>query len=467
VPSPFSAFTGVRKLPPAHYLLVRASGTVTEERYWTLRYGPKRTISEAEACEELLTTLREAVRLRLISDVPLGAFLSGGLDSSAVVALMAEQGGPPVKTFSIGFAEKDFDELRFARLVAQRYGTDHHEFVVRPNAKEIFPKLIWHYGEPFADSSAIPTHYLAELTRQYVTVALNGDGGDENFAGYERYVAIALSRRYDWLPPAARSTLAQASRLLPQSAGSRSVISRGRRFLRAWGDEPERRYARWVSHFDAELKAELCTEEFRARTENVDSPRLLVDRFRESDAPNFVDQTLDVDVSSYLPDDLLVKVDIATMAHGLEARSPLLDHVFMEFCASLPADFKLRGRTTKYIFKRAVADLLPAEIPGRRKMGFGVPLVHWLRTDLHDLAFDVLLSDRASARGYFNMKVVERLLSEHASGQRNWHYQLWNLLVLEMWHRVFIDESGARGREFDPAAGGLPLTDIIAMGSKV
>jgi asparagine synthase (glutamine-hydrolysing) len=461
VPSPFSAFSGVRKVPPAHYLLVRADGSVVEERYWKLSYVPKRRVSEADACEELLSKLREAVKLRLISDVPIGAFLSGGLDSSAVVALMAEESASPVKTFSIGFAEKDFDELHFARLVAQRYGTDHHEFVVRPDAKEIFPKLIWHYGEPFADSSAIPTYYLAQLTRQYVTVALNGDGGDENFAGYDRYVANALSRQYEWLPREARVMLAQASRMIPESGGSRSLIRRGKRFLRAIGDPPERRYTRWVSHFDADLKAELCTEEFRKQAEHADSEALLLEQFQESDAPDFVDETLDVDVNTYLPDDLLVKVDVATMAHGLEARSPLLDHVFMEFCASLPSDFKLRGRTTKYIFKRAVRDLLPTEIPDRRKMGFGVPLVHWLRTDLRDFAVDLLLSERASARGYFNMKVVERLLSEHASGRRNWHYQLWNLLVLEMWHRVFIDESAVRGREFDPQVGGLPLAELI------
>ena len=438
VPSPYSAFQGVRKLPPAHYLLVK-DGKITIERYWKLRYRDKRQLTEDEACEELLARLKEAVKLRLISDVPLGAFLSGGIDSGAIVALMAEQAGLPVKTFSIGFEEKTYDELPYARLVAKRYGTDHHEFIVRPRTTEILPKLVWHYNEPFADSSAIPTYYLAQLTRQHVTVALNGDAGDENFAGYDRYVANMVAGRYEQIPYPLRRSLAAVVRAIPDSLGSRTILARGKRFFEALDEPRERRYARWVSHFYPALKAELCTEEFQRAAGGKDSVALLLDAYQASDAKDLVDATLDVDVNTYLPDDLLVKVDIATMAHGLEGRSPLLDHEFMEFCAGLPSQMKLRGRVKKYIFRRALRGLLPPEILERPKMGFGVPIETWFRQDLGETARDLLLSPRALGRGYFRPLVVQRLLDEHTRGVRNWHYQLWNLLMLELWHRTFID----------------------------
>ncbi len=438
VPSPLTAFQGVHKLPPAHYLLVR-NGEITIERYWKLHYGHKRQLTDDEACEELLARLREAVKLRLISDVPLGAFLSGGIDSSAIVAIMAEQASSPVKTFSIGFEEKEYDELPYARLVAQRYGTDHHEFVVRPQATEIFSKLVWHYNEPFADSSAIPTYYLAELTRQHVTVALNGDAGDENFAGYDRYVANVLADRYGRMPRPLRRSLEALVRAIPAPPRARTLLSRGKRFFEALAEPRERRYARWVSHFHASLKAEICTEEFRRAAGGKDSVDLLLAAYQASDAPDLIDATLDVDVNTYLPDDLLVKVDIATMAHGLEGRSPMLDHEFMEFCASLPSHMKLRRRVKKYIFKRAVRDLVPQQVIERPKMGFGVPLDHWFREDLRDMARDVLLSPLSVGRGYFQKEVVQRLLDEHIRGVCNWHYQLWNLLMLELWHRTFID----------------------------
>src|SRR3990170_6274835 len=438
VPTPLSAFEGVRRLPPAHYLLVK-DGRASVQRYWRLHYGEKRRLTEEEASAELLVLLREAVRLRLISDVPLGAFLSGGVDSSTVVALMAEHSSLPVKTFSIGFEEKEYDEVAYARLVAQRYGTDHREFIVRPQALEILPKLVWHYNEPYADSSAIPTYYLAQLTRQHVTVALNGDAGDENFAGYDRYVANVLAGRYERLPRILRRPLEALVRAIPAQPRSRALLSRGQRFFEDLAEPPKRRYARWVSHFHPNLKAELCTEEFLRAAGGKDSVELLLDVYRASDAPDFIDATLDVDVNTYLPEDLLVKVDIATMAHGLEGRSPMLDHEFMEFCASLPSHMKLRGRAKKYIFKRAVRGLLPRDIIERPKMGFGVPLDQWFRVDLREMAQDLLLSPRAAGRGYFRKEVVQRLLDEHIEGVRQWHYQLWNLLMLELWHRTFID----------------------------
>ena len=335
VPSPLSAFEGVHKLPPAHYMVVQ-DGRISVERYWKLSYTPKRRLTEQDLCVELLHRLREAVRLRLISDVPLGAFLSGGIDSSAVVALMAGLSDAPVKTFSIGFDEQTFDELPYARLVASRYGTDHHEFVVRPDAAEIFPALVWHYNE----------HYLSQLARRHVTVALNGDAGDENFAGNRRYVTPESVQRFDRLPGGVRSALGLLARRVPALGPSASPLHRGRRWLRRLTDTPAGRYARRITVFDDDLKMEVCEPSFVAASGGMGASRFLSQAFDQSDAPDYVDALLDVDASYYLPDCLLVKVDIATMAHGLEGRSPMVDHEFMEFAASLPSNFKLRGCDT-------------------------------------------------------------------------------------------------------------------------
>ena len=437
VPAPMSAFAGVRKLPPAHYLVVER-GEVAVRRYWRLNYANKSDVTEQEAVERLRDLLKASVKKRLISDVPLGAFLSGGIDSGSIVALMAELGTGPVKTFSIGFEEKEFDELSYARLVATRYGTEHHEFVVRPDALSMLDRLVWHYNEPFADSSAIPTFVLSELSRRHVTVALNGDGGDESFAGYERYQANLLAQRYDRLPAPIRASLQGLSALVPTPRGRGGVVARGKRFMNALGEGPERRYVRWMAHFDDGLKRELCTPEFLDRA-GEDASQVLLRSYAATDARDLLDATLSVDVDNYLPDDLLVKVDIATMAHGLEGRSPFLDHRLMEFAAGLPSNLKLRGVTKKYILKRAVAPYLPSEILDRPKMGFGVPLEAWFRGELKDLAFDVLLSRRLRERGYFREAVIRRLLEQHVNGQRGWHYQLWNLLMLELWHRAFVD----------------------------
>ena len=450
VPGPASAFVGVRRVPPAHYLLVE-DGRVRLERYWRLRYEPKRRLSEKDAAAELLARLRDAVRCRLVADVPLGAFLSGGLDSSAVVALMAEAGVAPVRTFSIGFEEPEYDELAYARLVARRYGTDHHELVVRPEVLDILPRLVWHYNEPYADASAIPTWYLAELTRHHVTVALTGDGGDESLAGYRRYVASRLAQRYATLLRPFHRPVAGLLGAAP--ARLSRMAEAGRRFVEALGEPPPRRYACWVSHFDPALKEELTTPEFRRAAGDRDSLDHLTEAFGRAEGSDLVDTVLGVDVETYLPDDLLVKVDVATMAHGLEGRSPFLDHELMEFCAGLSSDLKLRRLTTKYLLKQAVRDLLPASVVNRPKQGFGVPIDRWLRGTLRGLAQEVLLDARTLQRGYFRPPVVRRLLDEHDRGRRDWHYQLWNLLVLELWHRTFVDRR--------PEAGPSPVAGAV------
>ena len=438
VPSPMSAFQGVQKLPPAHVLIIQ-DGKITLERYWKLSYRTPFSGSFEDAQLELLAKLKEAIQLRLVSDVPLGAFLSGGIDSSVVVALMVELGVSPVKTFSIGFEEKAYNELSFAKLVACQFETDHHELIVTPKATEIFQKLVWHYNEPFADSSAIPTLYLAEMTKHHVTVALNGDGGDESLLGYDRYLASLYGKCFDQLPNTIRHLLKVGGQILPHAPNSKSILSRLRRFVDVLLETPERRYGYWVSHFDPMLKQQLCTEGFVRESGGNDSWEMLVEAFRNSDATDFINQLADVDVNMYLPDDLLVKVDIASMAYGLEARSPFLDHQVMEFCATLPSSMKLRRQNKKFILKQAMKTLLPNEILNRPKMGFGVPLDKWFRHDLREMAYDLLLSTRALHRGYFHKSVVETLLNEHVAGVKNWHYRLWNLLMLELWHRTYID----------------------------
>jgi asparagine synthase (glutamine-hydrolysing) len=443
VPSPGSAFQGMRKLPPAHYLLFR-EGKTEVVRYWQLRRSQKLHRPEGEWCREILARLEEAVRLRLVSDVPLGAFLSGGIDSSAVVAMMSHASGGVIKTFSIGFDEPEYDELRFARQVAERFGTEHHELVVRPDATAILPKLAWHYDEPFGDSSAVPTYYVAQMTRRHVTVALNGDAGDEDFGGYDRYVASLLAASFDRLPGARllRRAIRWGLRLWPQGGRRTSLLSRGRRFLDGLTELPERRYARWFCHFYGDRKDELCSPEFRAAWGEDDALEVLLRAYRESDATDFLDATLGVDAALYLPDDLLVKVDIASMAHSLEARSPFLDHEFMEFAATIPSNLKVRGRVKKHILKRALSGLLPDEILHRPKMGFGMPIDHWFRHELRDLAYDTLLGPRCLARGYFRPEALRRLLDEHTRGTANWHYLLWTLLMLELWHRTYVDGDG-------------------------
>ncbi|MFZ1058680.1 MAG: asparagine synthase (glutamine-hydrolyzing) [Candidatus Rokuibacteriota bacterium] len=445
VPAPKTIFKGVWKLPPAHYLTLRVGAgggaEVRTERYWRLEYGPKVKVSEEEAAEGLLEVLADAVRLRMIADVPLGALLSGGTDSSMVVALMSQLSDRPVKTFSIGFDEQEFNELPYARLVAERYGTDHHEFVVRPSALDVLPTLVRHYGEPYADSSAIPTYYVAKLTRDHVKVALNGDGGDECFAGYERYLGSRLADRYQRVPALVRKlALEPLGRLLPEAAPRRSRLRQVKRFLRVAGEPPSRRYLRWVSYFPSEQKRALYTPEFQEQLAGYAADRWLLGMWEQvtHEGLDPLDSLLALDVQSYLPYDLLVKMDIATMANSLEARSPFLDHKVLEFCASLPSAYKLRGMTLKYLLKKVGARLLPREALYRRKMGFGVPVGYWMRGELRSWVEDLLLSPTALKRGYFQPEALRQLVSAHLENRQDLSFELWALLCLELWHREFL-----------------------------
>jgi asparagine synthase (glutamine-hydrolysing) len=442
VPAPLSAFKGIQKLPPAHTLLYK-DGRINLRRYWKLSYKEKRLIKspqdELALQDEIIDRLREAVRIRLMSEVPLGAFLSGGIDSSIIVALMAGLMDQPVKTFSIGFAQEEYNELPYARMVAERYGTDHHEFVVTPDAEAIFSELVWHYNEPFADPSAIPTYYVSKLASEYVTVILTGDAGDENFAGYSRYqfggdyvlrkgVASALK----WL--------GRAASLASVYFNSKDLKGSSRR-IRDLNQKRLLYYLR-ITHFHEGYQRQLYTADFRARLGNQYTVDRMLDLYRASDASNFLDSTLDVDLGLYLPDTLMTKTDIASMAHSLEARAPMLDHTFLEFAATIPPELKLKdGRESKYIFKKAVEPYLPREVIYRPKMGFGVPLDHWFRHELRDMVRDTLLSQRAIQRGYFRRDYVEQILDRHQKGGESWQYLIWNLLMLELWHLMFIDKT--------------------------
>lgn len=441
VPSPWTAFEGIKKLPPAHYLILK-NGQVEVKRYWKLSYLPKHEMDLRGYKDEIIERLKEAVRIRLISDVPLGAFLSGGIDSSAVVAMMAGMMAKPVKTFSIGFKEDAYNELKYARMAAEKFKTDHTEFIVEPDAVEMLGKLVWHYNEPFADSSAIPTYYVSKLAREHVTVILNGDGGDENFAGYGRYAANEFSiMLHRFFPAAAAKALLPLVMLFPHGRDPKNFFWKLKRFLQEYAKSPEMRNAHWLSHFITEMKKWLYTDDFSSKVSSADSFGLLMGKYSDAPADNFLDRTLYADVMMYLPDDLLVKVDVASMANSLEARSPFLDHEFMEFAARIPAELKLKGRTTKYILKEALKGILPDEILLREKMGFGVPIDRWFRNELKGLAYDTLLSDKAIQRGYFKKEAVKKILDEHTSNKWNWHNHIWNLLMLELWHRMFIDKS--------------------------
>jgi asparagine synthase (glutamine-hydrolysing) len=435
IPAPLTIYRGVRKLPPASWLTCDASG-VRVERYWQLEYLPKIDVSEREAVSRVRELLTEAVRKRLISEVPLGAFLSGGVDSSAVVAVMAGLSSRPVKTFSIGFGDADYNELPHARRVAARYNCDHHEFVVEPQAIDVLPTLVRHYGEPYADSSAIPSYYLAQLTRQHVTVALNGDGGDEAFAGYPWHYANRVIGGWQSVPaPMRRAAERALAAMLPPSAERRSFVSRLKRLVKAASGTPAERYAGWVGVFSEDLKRELVQPSWRSAA----TMRCLAEMFGRLEGLDAVDMFLAADTNWYLPTDLLVKMDIATMANSLEARSPFLDHHLVEFVARLPSRLKLNGRTTKYILRQAVADLVPADNLSRPKRGFAVPIGRWFRGELREFAADHLLGRRAAERGLFNPAVVSRLVDEHQSGRADHAHHLWVLLMLELWHREFMD----------------------------
>jgi len=443
VPSPETIFERIKKLPPAHYLIYDRTGNLRIERYWRLNFDSSHqshtNLQELE--DRIRTELEESVKLRLISDVPLGAFLSGGVDSSLVVGIMAKLSGNPVKTFSIGFEEKEFDELSYARIVSERFSTEHHEFIVKPDAIEILPKLVWHYNEPFSDSSAIPTYYVANLTKDFVKVVLTGDAGDENFAGYPRYLRSKLVAYFSKIPEKLRKDL------LPNFIRAFSTfhwrekrLNRLADFIESLSSGNAKNYAEQIKIFNAKEKEDIYTEDFRKKVEKIDPLDFLLKKFEESGTEDLLEQLLYVDINSYLPEDLLVKMDIATMANSLEARVPFLDHKFVELVAGIPPHLKLKGTKSKFILKTAFKDLLPEAIFKRKKMGFGVPVSRWFRKELKDYIYEILLDPKTLNRGYFKRETIERLLNDHITLRYDHSIRIWALLVLEIWFRIFVDK---------------------------
>lgn len=437
VPAPQTAFKAIRKLEPGHWLRWKA-GKIETRRYWLPDFSKKIKISEEEAITETTRILRESTKLRMISEVPLGAFLSGGVDSSAIVALMAQESSTPVKTFSIGFEDEDFSELKYAKKVAEHVGAEYNEFIVRPDATEILPTLVDHYGEPYADSSALPTYYVSRETRQHVTVALNGDGGDESFAGYERYMAMQVAELYRKVP--LRKILFEPFvNALPSSEKKKTRIRDAQRFLISANMDKPLRYFHWMSSFKQKAKLAMYTDSFKQLVAENRADHFLSDWYARANGTGVIDSTLLTDQMTYLPNDLLVKVDIASMANSLEARSPFLDHKLIEFAASLPENFKVNRYRPKYLLKKVAARLVPPEVIYRQKMGFGVPIGRWFRGDLKDLVYSTLLSEKAAGRGIFKPDSVKRMLDRHVSFEEDSTHQIWSLLMLELWFQRFID----------------------------
>ncbi len=437
VPHPNTILRGVRKLPPGHCAVYEDS-CLNVRAYWSPDFNHQAEMTSKDAAAQLRPLLESAVTMRMRSDVPLGAFLSGGVDSSLIVALMAKNSDQKIKTFSIGFPVKEYDETRYARMVSKHLGTDHHEFQVTPDGLDVLPKLVWHYDEPFADSSAIPTWYVSKLTREYVTVALSGDGGDELFAGYPRYKAIWLAGLLDRLGPVNRFLASPVWQRLPASTRQKSLLRRVKRFSGALARPPQRRYLDWIGIYNEAARAELYTETFIGSLADSDPFAFLQSAWARASKRDFVTSASLADLTTYLPCDLMTKVDIASMAHSLECRQPMLDHRVVELAASMPARLKFRRGVGKRILRTAFGDLLPREIWTRKKMGFGVPIDHWFRNELKEMTHDVLLDDTARSRGLFRHAEVERMVREHENGLFDHSYRLWSLLVFELWMREWI-----------------------------
>jgi asparagine synthase (glutamine-hydrolysing) len=429
VPGDATALQGVRRLPPGH-LLVAEGDSVRVERWWTLEPSSQAARSEPEWLELVRGTVEAAVRRRLVADVPLGALLSGGIDSSVVVAAAARATAEPLRTFTVGFPDARYDERAYARAVAERYGTVHEEVEVDADVPETVQRLAETFDEPLGDEAAFPTFLISEQARRRVTVALTGDGGDEAFGGYERYAALALARRFGRIPAALPRLGARVLRRLPQAREPRSGATRAARFLEIAATPPAERYGRVMEVFPARLRRELWAEiEPRPAAELLGVPGDGVAGLQR------------LDVATYLHGDLLPKADLASMAHSLELRSPLLDHEVLELGIALPDGLKVRGRTGKVALRRAFAHDLPAEVAGRGKTGFGVPLGRWFREDLRELAHDLLLGERARERGWFRPRAVEALLADHTAGRVDHGHRLWCLLMLELWQRTHVEST--------------------------
>lgn len=434
VPYPGTIWKGVKKLAPGHFAVFE-NGRLSVQRYWNFDPSLERPMRAGEAQQRLRELLTDSVRLRMQSDVPLGSFLSGGIDSSMITAIAQSLSDQPVRTFSIGFPVADFDETGYAAKVAKHLGTEHQRFEVVPSGVEIMDKLVWHYDEPFGDSSAVPTYYLSKLTRNEVTVALSGDGGDELFAGYDRYRALWLSSWLMKVFPVHKFPGISLVQRIPDSDRQRSLPRRAKRFLEALNHPTALRYLNWLQIFPESMRASLYTDDFVASLPGTDPFEFLQAAWAKSEGRDIVTRASMADVLTYLPCDLNYKVDIASMAHGLEVRQPMLDHRVVELAASMPISLKFRGRRGKLILQETFGSMIPSSIFKRKKMGFGIPIAGWFRKELKPMVHDTLLASDARINQYFRPEAIRGLVESHENQKHNHGYRLWNLLILESWLR--------------------------------
>lgn len=440
VPSPYTAFENIHRLGPGEYLLCSTDGQITTNSYWEPPIAKDSSLCIQDMEDKLLWHLRESIKKRMISDVPLGAFLSGGIDSGTIVALMAQESSLPVKTFSIGFEEESHNELPFARLVAERYGTDHHEMIVKPNAAEILPLLVKHYNEPFADSSAIPTYYVSKITREHVTVALSGDGGDEVFAGYMSYKILNKWEAWNMVPLWLRQSMASRGKsfnaLLPYN-NITAKFERGLSLFSAANVKERRLLSGTIIKEDE--KRMLYTLKYKEILANKKSgvDPLSLYPWISNEQP--IEWLMRHDQRFYLPDCLMVKSDIASMANSLEVRAPLLDHKLVEFASTIPSCYKYNYGLGKIILRKLADDLLPSDVLRKPKTGFAVPIAKWFRCELAPLLRETLLSEKFNRRGLFDRKYLKKMVEEHIGFQRDWSNRLWAIMFLELWFQEYID----------------------------
>jgi asparagine synthase (glutamine-hydrolysing) len=437
IPSPRTIYRRVRKVMPGHYLVATASG-IRESKYWDLSFAKVEDRNEEQWCELLREKLCEATRIRLMSEVPLGAFLSGGVDSSSVVAMMSKVMDQPVTTCSIGFEEEEYNEAEFARQIAQQFHTDHHEQIVHPSAVEVMDKLAWHYDEPFADSSAIPTYYVSAVARQRVTVALGGDGGDENFAGYRRYYFDQFENRLRGFVPAGlrRTVFGPLGQYYPALAWAPRVF-RGKATFQSLARTPLEGYFNSISIFRPDEKPRLLSRDFQNSLRGYDSIEVLRQYYDRADTDDLLSKIQYVDIKTYLTDDILAKVDRASMAVSLEVRAPILDHQFMELAASIPSSLKLRGTNGKYIFKKALEPVLPKDILYRRKQGFAIPLDRWFRKELREVAHETIFG---KDDGILDRAYLKKIWEQHQQNRFDRSAYLWSVLMFRKWQATFASD---------------------------
>ena len=436
IPSPYSIFQGIRKLPPGHSLTLK-DGRINIKEYWDLNFD-ETEVPEGELCEQLLELFQDAVKIRLMSDVPLGAFLSGGIDSSAIVAMMSRVMDRPVKTFSIGFKEDTYNESHYAQQVADHFNTEHHVEIIEPNALELTEKLVGFLDEPFGDFSIFPTYLVSKMARKHVTVSLSGDGGDELFAGYDTYIANKAGRAYERLPGLLRSAMHPILNRIPPTEKKKGLINRAKRFVEGMELPADLEHTRWMIFLQEAEKNKLYSNDVQDMLNGSDSFEFIRNYFNRVNTSDPLNRQLYVDIKSYLVDDILVKVDRMSMATSLETRVPFLDHRFVEFSATIPSRLKLQGKNTKYLLKKAMEDVLPPQILNRGKEGFSIPIKNWLKEDLKPLMLEVLDQQKIKREGFFNANYVEQLKKEHLSGKENHSHRLWSMMVFGIWQDLYL-----------------------------